>query len=498
MASRARGARTDRFDDRPDRAVVDIGSNTVRLVLFTGSKRCPEQWLNEKVSARLGSELSETGRMGQENIDLALAELRRFVRLLEDLEIADVTTVATAAPREAENGPEFLAEVRELGLDPHVLTGEEEGRASAHGVRSAFPDADGIVADLGGGSLELVRVADGKAGDGTSLPLGTLRLANLREASGDLKSALRDQLADAGFAGQEHETLYLVGGTWRAMAHYALDTFDFPLTDPHGIALPADEARKLAKKVSRMDPDELSKLSAVTSTRAEAMPDAAILLRCLLKALGPKRLVFSSWGLREGLLYERLSRADKVQDPLISSADRYAARRGVGASKAALIASWTADAVGHFARIPGGERLRLAASMLALATSRLEPNLRARHAYDWAIDKRWIGLTAQGRAHLAAALLASCGESGWPDQLDALAPENELKEAFAWGLAIRLCRKVGAGTRQSLLGSKLLCDEECVTLRFDRSHAVLATAQVEKELKSLAQWLGRDWRIETA
>ncbi|ANU08765.1 Ppx/GppA family phosphatase [Paraurantiacibacter namhicola] len=492
------GSRTDRFDDRPDRAVIDIGSNTVRMVLFTGSQRCPEQWLNEKVSARLGSELSETGCMPEDRMDMAIAELRRYVRLLDDLGISDVTTVATAAPREAENGEDFLDRVRELGLAPRVLTGEEEGRASAHGVLSAFPHASGVVADLGGGSLELVRVDDGEVGEAVSLPLGTLRLARLRESEAGLKASVDAMLAEAGYSGEENRTLYLVGGTWRAMAHFALKTFRFPLTDPHGVALPAKEAMVLAKKVSRMDSGELASLSAITSTRAEAMPDAAILLRRLLKAIGPNKLVFSSWGLREGLLYERLGRADMVQDPLVSSADRYSARRGVGASKAVLIAAWTADAVGHFAKIPGGERLRLAAAMLALATARLEPNLRARHAYDWAIDKRWIGLDPSGRAQLAAALLAACGETSWPEQLDALASQEDLKEAAAWGLAIRLCRKVGAGTRQSLLGTKLVCEPDIVRLRFDPALAMLATPQIEGELKALAKWLGRDWEMTTS
>ncbi len=165
-------------------AIVDIGSNTVRLVIYGGARRAPLVLHNEKVAAGLGRDLTETGVMSDDAIETALAGLARYATLLEDLGIEDVQVVATAAPREASNGPEFLVRVRELGLEPRLLSGPEEARIGASGVLGAFPRTRGAVADLGGGSLELTAISPDGPADGVSLPLGALRLAQLRDGSG--------------------------------------------------------------------------------------------------------------------------------------------------------------------------------------------------------------------------------------------------------------------------------------------------------------------------
>ena len=170
--------------ERPDRAVIDIGSNTVRLVVYSGPRRAPEVWLNEKVTAKLERDLVATGRMPDKAMDMALGALERFAALLPDIGVSMVDTVATAAVRDAENGPEFLERVRELGLEPRLLSGAEEAEASAMGVIGAFPGARGTVADLGGGSLELVTIENGQCSHAASLPLGTLRLPALRKEGG--------------------------------------------------------------------------------------------------------------------------------------------------------------------------------------------------------------------------------------------------------------------------------------------------------------------------
>ena len=143
---------------KPPRAVIDIGSNTVRLVIYEGSRRAPETVWNEKVAARLGRDISTTGRIPQEAEDEALAALARYALIIQDLGIDDVQAVATAAARDAKNGQEFLAKVAALGLEPRLLSGEEEACISANGALGAFPGAHGVVADLGGGSLELVSI----------------------------------------------------------------------------------------------------------------------------------------------------------------------------------------------------------------------------------------------------------------------------------------------------------------------------------------------------
>jgi exopolyphosphatase/guanosine-5'-triphosphate,3'-diphosphate pyrophosphatase len=382
--------------DTPDRAVIDIGSNTVRMVIYTGPTRVPETLLNEKVTARLGRGLATTGRISDRAQEIALAGLRRFHFLLQSAGVRNITVVATAAARDAENGGEFLQKIREIGFSPRLLTGEEEAVATATGVLAAFPRAHGVVADLGGGSLELVGIESGQTHRGVSLPLGTLRLESLRKKGlSSIRDVAQKLLAQAGWATAPAGPLYLVGGTWRAFAHIAMLRARSPLTDPHGFDLSPDEAERVAKHLIQSDGETL-KDTGLSSIRADALPDAAALLRVMLAELRPSELVFSSWGLREGLLYQQLSSTVRQQDPLLVGVSRYAAPRGGPASHAAMMANWTAEAVG--AKDTCSERLRLAATILALAAARLEPNIRVRHAVDWALHKRWIGLDTAGRA----------------------------------------------------------------------------------------------------
>lgn len=237
-----------------------------------------------------------------------------------------------------------------------------------------------------------------------------------------------------------------------------------------------------------MDPATLVPVPGISSARAGGLPDAAAMLRVMLAELQPDGVVFSSWGLREGLLFQRLARAERVQDPLLAAVTQFAAPRGGSATVAALIAAWTADVVREGGN--GRERLRLAATMLALASARVEPNWRARHAYEWAMDKRWLGLDHQGRALLAAALLAACGKIAPPPELERLASWDLIREAVGWGLAIRLCRRLGAGSRVSLMNSALRREEDKLVLWLDPGRAQLAGDPVSGDLKALAQWLG--------
>ncbi len=475
--------------DRPDRAVVDIGSNTVRMVVYAGRRRAPIVWLNDKVTARLGRDLATTGLLPEEAMTMALAGLARFASILKDLEITEVQTVATAAAREARNGAAFLDQVRALGLDPLLLSGEEEAVIAASGVLGAFPGAEGVVADLGGGSLELVEIGQGRCGHGISLPLGTLRLPALR-ADGDaaLRKAVNQELRSADWSAPHTGTMYMVGGTWRSMANFAMHKAKYPLTDPHAFSLSLEEADKVARKLSRMAPDQLSPISGISSSRAAGLPDAAAMLRTVLASLKPERIVFSSWGLREGLLYRQLQEAARQLDPFLVAVDHFTGPRGASANLAAMIAGWISPVAHGGGR--AGEQLRLAAIMLALAQARLEPNMRLKHSFDWAMDKRWVGLDHRGRALLGAALRGACNKPEPTADLLRLASEEELADAAAWGLAIRLCRRLGAGSQVSLMTSRLERDGDVLTLWLDESRQQLASDSVESDLKNLAKWLG--------
>ena len=476
----------------PDRAVIDIGSNTVRLVVYAGSERVPQTWLNEKVSARLGRDLSATGRMPDNAIEQALGALARYATIIADLAIDDVQTVATAAVRDADNGSEFLDRVRALGLVPRLLSGEEEAQASAFGVIGAFPDARGTVAELGGGSLELVMVEHGDCHDGCSLPLGTLRLPALRARGPEaFRKAIGKEMAKAGWAAAHPGPLYMVGGTWRALAAFAMQAADYPLSDPHGFTLDPREADRVAREVAKMDPADLAPIPGIASSRAGGLPDAAAMLRVMLAELQPDGLVFSSWGLREGLLFPRLGAAVRRQDPLLAGVAEFAEPRGASAAMAALIADWTAlDARDD------GEPLRLAATSLALAAAQVEPNLRSRHAYEWAMDKRWVGLDPAGRARIAAALLAASGKIAPPPELERLAGWEALREAIGWGLAIRLARRLAAGSEATLRVSRLERTEDRLMLALPAARAHLVSDKVAGDLKTLAQWLALEPEVQ--
>ena len=490
-ATRARNGK--RRSHETARAVIDIGSNTVRLVIYGGPSRAPTVLWNEKVAARLGRDLAASGTIPDEAMDEALSALARYAVILRDWGITEVEAVATAAPRDADNGMVFLDRAASHGLDIRLLSGEEEACASAYGAIGAFPGASGTVIDLGGGSLELVVIGDGECREAASLRLGTLRLPAMR-AKGNFTKKVRKALDEAGWAHNEPGPFYMVGGTWRAFATYSMRASDYPLTDPHGFELPAEEAARLAAKLMRLRPEKLANIRGISSMRAEKLPDAAALLQVLLGEICPERLVFSSWGLREGLHYQRLEPLEQAKDPLLAGVAAFAGTRGASVTDAALLAGWSAAVARHGSA--QNERLRLAAAQLALALHRVEPNLRAAHAQEWALDKRWIDCDGRSRAMLAAALLGSLGITAMPERIRLLASEDELGEAITWGMAYRLAQRLGATARGALSASALAIEDDQLTLSIAEDHAALAVYPVNKDLANLASRLDRRPHIE--
>lgn len=472
------------------RAIIDIGSNTVRLVIYGGPPRAPVVLHNEKVTARLGRGLAETGLISDKAAAQALTALARYAALLRIEGITSVDAVATAAVRDAANGPELMERIRALGLKPRLLSGEEEALASAHGVQAAFPGAHGVVADLGGGSLELVHVDPTGCEHGASMPLGTLRLPALRSSGpAAFRAAVRRHLSAAGWAGSQQQPLYLVGGSWRALARVAMQRDRWPLDDPHGYELTAQSAAALVKALRANKPGKgpagAGALAGVPAGRLAAMPDAAALLEVLLQELAPTRVVFSSWGLREGVLLAGLERTALQEPPLLAGIADFAAARGTPPPLARQVADWTAPAAGE----PADEPLRIAATMLALASFRAEPNRRVTEALDWALHKRWIGASAQDRAMLAATALANAGKTDLPPVLLQLATPERLRQAVGWGLAIRLCRKFSLCAVEVLEKSELVRSAQGLHLSVTPDLAPLVTESVNKHRRNLAQWL---------
>ena len=546
-----------------ERAIIDIGSNTVRLVIYGGPRRAPTVLYNEKVTARLGKGVADNGKLAEKGMAAALSALGRYATILRLRGITDVQTVATAAARDASNGADFLARVAALGLEPRLLSGEEEAVTSAHGVQAAFPGAFGVVGDLGGGSLELIDIVGDTCTHGTSLPLGTLRLPALRTGGpAKFASRVRKLLRGADWAAGTGQPLYLVGGSWRALARFAMIRQSWPIDDPHGFELAPADALKLArslaarrplagkamtgkamtgkpmagkpmagkpggklaqtkgmaakpgpKQVSRkLIPGKLashvppsgSRASPVglglSSSRLASLPDAAALLGVLVRELAPSKLIFSGWGLREGLMVSGFGREMRDSDPMLAGVIAFVEAQGARVAHIAMqMALWTAR-VHAVANSQGGttredgwaghQSLRLAGIMLGLASMRTEPNLRAEQAADWALRKRWIGLDAQGRAMMALAVLANSGRTEIPPELLRLAPIARLREAVVWGLATRLCRRFTGSAELALANSSLAVVGSRLVLSVRAEWAALFSEAVDKDLRTLADNLG--------
>ncbi|MCW1383402.1 exopolyphosphatase [Novosphingobium sp. KCTC 2891] len=474
----------------PPRAIIDIGSNTVRLVIYGGPLRAPEVLHNEKVTAKLGKGVAENGLLSGKASAMALASLARYRALLRLKGVDQVDVVATAAARDATNGAAFLDAVREIGFAPRLLSGEQEAVTSAHGVIAAFPGARGVVGDLGGGSLELVDIDGESCTHGVSMPLGTLRLPALR-AGGDAAFAQRvgKALDKAQWSAEPGCTLYLVGGSLRAFARHAMIETQWPIDDPHGFAIDAVTAERLAKALARMKGDMLTPVQGISGSRLTGLPDAAALIATLIKNLQPSQLVFSAWGLREGVLWDSMPAFVRTQDPLVAGVSNFVRDEGVSPGTATMVAGWTASATrGDVSE--RRERLRLAATMLCLASATVEPNLRPDLSRNWALRKRWIGASARARAMLAAAMVGNNGKTDLPPELARIADEGHLREALAWGLATRLCRRLSGCSAQGLTGSALRIEGNAAVLEVAPDLAVLVNDGVERDLKALAQHMG--------
>jgi exopolyphosphatase/guanosine-5'-triphosphate,3'-diphosphate pyrophosphatase len=352
---------------------------------------------------------------------------------------------------------------------------------------AAFPGAKGLIGDLGGGSLELTHIDGDNCTHGSSMPLGTLRLPKLR-ASGPaaFMDSIADQLAAADWSGAQAEPFYLVGGSWRALARYAGYRQGWPVDDPHGFVMTPDTALEIAEFLGQTK--EKLTCPGLSASRAASLPDASALLAVLVRKLAPTKLVFSSWGLREGLLFRQLSGSARAQDPMLSGVTAFARQHGITPAMATTIAHWT----GSICQTDDSrnERLRQAATALALASMRIEPNLRGSQALDWGLRKRWIGIDDAARAMLTMTILANGGRTAIPAELTRLASAKALHEAMSWGFAIRLCRRFSGSSAEALTHSSLRIDEGRLVFSVEPAMRALCTEMVEKDLRLLAEWHG--------
>jgi len=469
--------------------IIDIGSNSVRFVAYGGAERVPSVLFNEKVMAALGRGVARDGKLDDKAVELTLRSLARFRQLGKEMGLKRLRTVATAAVRDASNGRAFLKEVTALGLKPRLISGEEEAELAGLGVLSAIPRASGVAADLGGGSLELVGVARGAAGEGISLPLGVLRVGD-SPSRGALSKAIRlglkgSRLKDAA----RGRGLYLVGGSFRALALLDMKTQGHPLPIIHGHRIANGRLADLKAILDTLDPEETKRLTGISSSRLPTLPAAATLLEALLGELGPRRIMVSMFGLREGLLYRDLDDKTRHQDPLLAAALEVGDRLGRFGDHGAFLNQWM-DPL--FPQDDADmQRLRLAACLLGDIAWNAHPDYRAERAVDLAIHGNWVGIDAHGRAVLGRALCSAFGgDGGFDPALESLLGPGESDRVSNWGKALRLGQRLSGGTEALLKKTSVGLGKYSVILTIPDKYRALYSEAVDRRLQQLARALG--------
>lgn len=477
-------------------AVIDTGSNTVRLVVYDGLRRTPMPLFNEKVFCGLGKSVAGTGRIGGEAAISARTTLRRFALLLQAMKVDQVEAVATAASREAENGAEFIAELsREIGINIRIISGAEEGRFSALGVLAGNPRATGLVGDMGGSSIELIGVGNQTYGRAETLPFGPLRVK--KTAAGQLGSHIDALLSNHHWIRDySGETFYAVGGSWRALAQAHMESVNHPVHVIHEYEIPAAEAIRFTAEISRMPQADLDRMPGLSKRRAESAATAAAVLNRLLRLTQVRRLVFSAYGLREGLLFDHLPKDLQAIDPLIAACEEKAAYLGRFPEHADEITGWTSTLFED--ETESARRLRHCASLLSDIGWRVHPDHRANHCLLEVVNAQFAGISHRGRATLALAIYfryRTDPAEGDVGRLQEFAGEEAAEKARILGLALRLGYVISGGTAGILENCclRLLPGELC--LEMPASYSDLVGEALIKRLRQLGQALGRKTRM---
>ena len=473
-------------------AVIDIGSNAIRLVVYAGAKRAPMPIYNEKSRAGLGACLAHSRTIDAATMDLAVAAIVRFHTLARAMDVETLRVVATAAVREATNGQELVKRAADMGIRVEILDGATEAYIAGLGILSEHADSDGYVGDLGGGSLELARISNGEIGARISLPFGSLRIGDMvGQTPKDISTAIKKAIQDSGqaeaFPIDRDLPFYLVGGSWRALARLHIHVSEFPLAVLSNYVMPPTTPVELLTMTQ--DVKYLSDNKVVPTARIDTLAGATALLSGIVRLLKPSALVTSTSGLREGLLFDMLTPAERKLDPFVEAARFEGERLARFRFHGAALANWMSDVFAH----QGADmaRMRLITCLLADTAWNMTPEYRGDVALTLALDGNWPGATTEERAILAAALVAVYDSKRQPlELLDRLASPEKTQQAHSWGLAIRLAQRLDGGTGAALADSKLSVNSGVLELHLSRVAERLQSDSVARRLQRLSDALG--------
>jgi len=485
--------------------VVDIGSNSVRLVVYEGAVRSPTPIFNEKVLCGLGRQVASTGHLGADSVERALAALMRFRAIARVLGVKNLRAIATAACREAADGASFIARGEAtLGAPIHVLSGEREAALAAQGIMMGFRDPDGIAGDLGGGSLELIDLKVDTLNHAATLPLGGLRLID--QSAGRIDKAV--DLVDEEIArirwlddGRDR-AFYAVGGAWRAIARLHMEEVDYPLRVMHGYAMPCADAMAFCediRKTKRLS--TLLGIDDIPRPRREVLPFGALVLERLLKRLQPRQVHFSVFGIREGLLYSLLSPSERRRDPLLSFCVDYARLRSRSAEHAAELCTWT-DALFE---PPGPKeseeerRLRHAACLISDISWRAHPDYRGEQSLNLIAHTALGGIDHPGRVFLALSIyfrhIGTAGDanadSRLSERLKDLVSKKQYRRARIIGAAIRAAHMLSIGRPGIIDETPLSYERDRLVVSLPKAYADLDGERLRRRFAVLAGLLER-------
>lgn len=488
--------------DPPRAAVVDLGSNSVRLVVFEGRGRNPNGIFNEKAVLRLGRGLHSTGRLNDEGVEGALTVLRRYHALTRAMAADPFEILATAAVRDASNGPAFVRQVEAAlpGVPVHVLSGEQEARLSAEGLLCGIPHADGVLADIGGGSMELVHLRGGEVRAARTLPLGVLRLADRSGADPVRARAIAEAaLETVPWLGEgAGRDLYLVGGAWRALARIHMEQTGYPLSIVHHYTLDREEARDLTGVIGSANRRALERMPGISRRRVDDMPFAAVVLRRLLRATAARRVVLSANGLREGWFMRLVPPDVRDEPPLLAAGREMANRYGRSPTLPPALFSWTAPLFPS--ETPEAVRLREAACWLADTGSHDHPEYRAEQAFLRVLRAPGVALDHHARAFLALTLALRYDaetDMGFLDSARMLLDFASLRRAEILGTALRLAFMLSGGTAELLSGTRLVVGGSRLVLLLQEGGGVFVGESVIRRLDQLAQATGLEAQVQT-
>ncbi|TMJ46946.1 MAG: exopolyphosphatase [Alphaproteobacteria bacterium] len=486
-------------------AVIDIGSNSVRLVVYERMSRSLVSVFNEKTLCGLGREVQTTGLLAPDAVARALTSLRRFRALCKVQKVGRVHAIATAACRDATNGPDFIAKAERIcGIKIEILSGPREAKLSALGVISGIHKPDGIVGDLGGGSLELIDVRGNGVRSGVTLPLGTLALQDLSHKS--LKRAeriVKNELSDlTQLKSGRARSFYAVGGTWRALARIHIIQSGYPLGVMHGYSIPAADALDFARRLRRLAAaDMLADIEAIAEARRPLLTYAALVLEYVIRVAQPKTIVFSTFGVREGLLYSMLPEAERVMDGFLCGAQTLNELLSRSARHAQELIGWTDRLV----RVVGlreseeDRRLRHAACLLSDIGWRVHPDHRGEQTLSLITNGNFGSISHQGRAFVGLSVFfryAGLSEENEPPAVmrDLLSPA-QLERARVLGAAFRVAHLISAARPGVLPATHFRSQDRKLMLMFEHKMVDLVADRVGSRFRQLARLVGRTGSI---